>query len=160
MNGMMVMRRERLRHTTLLVTVALMAAYGCGANDGLGQRYPVSGMVTYKGQPLASGNINFVSEKADGRSASGTVEAGRYTLTTQTDGDGAMPGMYKVTVVAKEATAVPLSKVGGAPSQQQSFKANKVAKSLIPNKYGSPTTTELKAEVKAETNKLDFDLTD
>jgi hypothetical protein len=152
--------RSRWRRAATLTAVALMVVFGCGTDDGLGKRYPVSGTVNYKGQPVPSGTISFIPDKADGRAANGTIEAGSFTLMTLTEGDGALPGTYKVTVVAKETGAVTASKFGGAPSQQQSFQANKAAKSLIPAKYGSATTTDLKAEVKAESNKANFELTD
>jgi hypothetical protein len=74
---------------------------GCGGDD-LGQRYPVSGKVTYKGQSVPKGVISFVPEDKEGRGATGQIEDGYYSLTTQTAGDGAFPGKYIVTVDTKE----------------------------------------------------------
>ena len=52
--------------------MALALSAGCG-DDGYGRRYPVSGTVTYKGQPLKQGTITFTPADADaGRPPAGT----------------------------------------------------------------------------------------
>jgi hypothetical protein len=48
----------------------------------------------------------------------------------------------------------------GRPSGPQIARANKVAKRLVPEKYSSPETSGLRAEVKAQSNSFDFPLTD
>jgi hypothetical protein len=72
---------------------ALLIALGCG-DDGLGKRYPVSGKVTYKGEPVASGSISFyaTNDASGTRGASGVITDGAYSLSTQGDSDGAFPG--------------------------------------------------------------------
>src|SRR5262245_35621215 len=92
-----------------LLAAALLSAWmispvGCGPNDGIGKRFPVSGRVTYKDQPLKSGSVNFFPEDPNtGRPATGVIEAdGSYQLTTQTPSDGAMGGKYKVAISAYE----------------------------------------------------------
>ena len=57
---------------------ALMIVWGCSNDDGLAKRYPVSGTVSYNGQPLAKGRINFVSKDTTARSASGAIENGSF----------------------------------------------------------------------------------
>src|SRR5262249_1430926 len=69
------------RRTLSAFSGLLLLAAGC-ADDGIPPRYPVSGTVTYKGQPLASGSINFIPESESGRGATGTIIDGRYSLTT------------------------------------------------------------------------------
>ena len=101
--------------------LALLIVLGCSDDSGLAKRYPVSGTVKYKDQPVAQGRIDFVPAKGgEGRAASGDIADGSYSLTTATNGDGAIPGSYKVTIVAKERPATKAaSKFGGAPSQQE-----------------------------------------
>jgi hypothetical protein len=137
---------------------------GCGDDTGLAKRYPVSGTVTYNGAPVAKGTINFVVVSDTGRAATGAIENGRYALTTATQGDGALPGSYKVTVISQDIDTAALtaeSKGGqfhhGSP---EFIKATKNAKNLVPPKYKLADTSDLKAEVKAETNTLNFDLKD
>src|SRR4029079_12690139 len=96
-------RRRVSRSSALLVGITLAA--GC-SDDGFGrQRYSVRGTVTYKGEKLARGQISFVPVPgaSGGQAASGQIEDGYYSLSTLTPGDGALPGRYKVTVVARDA---------------------------------------------------------
>ena len=68
---------------------------GCeGGRDG--GLVPVTGVVTFKGEPI--GNINVMFEPLfDGRIAEGTSDAeGKFELKTLYPGDGVMPGEYKV----------------------------------------------------------------
>src|SRR4051812_2625525 len=127
--------------------VGLLIVIGCGDDSGLATRYPVSGNVTYNGKSVAQGRIDFVPAKGgDGRAASGDIAEGSYSLTTATTGDGAIPGPYKVTVIAKERPATKAaSKFGGAPSQQEVVRLNKETKSLVPTKYGDPQSSPLTA---------------
>src|SRR3954452_32978 len=93
-------RRRVSRSSALFVGLTLVA--GC-SDDGFGrQRYSVQGTVTYRGKNLAKGRISFVPvpEASGGQAASGQIENGYYSLSTLTPGDGALPGKYKVTVVA------------------------------------------------------------
>jgi len=159
--------------TMALAGLGLLLVWGCG-DDGLPKRYPVSGEVTYNDKPLPHGIINFIPQSDKGRAATGTIEEGSYNLTTHIPGDGAIPGAYRVTVVAVERTEAskkilartPDAPPGhdqpyyGPPSGPQIFKANKLAKRLVPDKYNTPEKSGLTAEVKEESNRLDFKLTD
>lgn len=143
----------------------------------IGKRYAVSGKVTYKGAPVAKGRINFIPAKAGvgvaAQGASGPIVDGAYTLTTLSEGDGALPGDYKVSVDSKEADEAKLkaeteklakkhgmeSLKGQVPPELMN-QAMRAAKSTLPDKYATPEKSGLTAKVKEESNKLDFDLTD
>jgi hypothetical protein len=82
------------RKNVCRVWYALSAAFavaGCADNSGLPTRYPVSGTVTYNGEPLQQGTINFAPVDGSGRAAGGTISAGRYSLTTHDPNVGALP---------------------------------------------------------------------
>ncbi|MHC5537180.1 hypothetical protein ACYOEI_02965 [Singulisphaera rosea] len=156
---------NRMRRLGLLATIAVVIS-GC-YDDGLSKRYPVSGTVSYNGKPVEKGVITFISDGGDGRSATGTIEGGSYSLTTLTPGDGAFPGKYKVTVDSRSpdmAAAEAAGKAKGATSVMipQDFvaKAYKKAKSAVPSKYNSVGKTDLTAEVKEGNNTFPFDLKD
>jgi hypothetical protein len=161
-------RRRVSRSSTLFVGLILFSA--C-SDDGFGrQRYSVQGTVSYKGEKLANGQISFVPvpDAPGGQAASGQIENGYYSLSTLTPGDGALPGKYKVTVVAKDfdvakvrsaARAKGMPPVAALP-QDFSAKARKEAKSKIPTRYNLPTTTDLTADVEARSNTKDFELKD
>jgi len=138
---------------------------GC-SDDGLGKRYPVSGMVTYKGASVEKGQVDFVPDGGSGRAASGAISNGRYSLATLGDNDGAMPGKYKVTVSSKEidlSAAQEKAKKAGtgvALPQEYTAKAARDAKNLIPAKYSLPSTSDLSVEVKEQSNTINLELKD
>jgi len=142
----------------------ILVAAGCGDDTGLEKRYPVYGAVTYQGKPVAHGTINFMPDGGSGRAAGAPIEDGKYSLTTATQGDGALPGKYNVTVTAHEisdnAELKAIAKGGQFHHDKDFAKATANAKNLVPAKYASLTTSDLKAEVKPESNKFDFDLKD
>jgi hypothetical protein len=141
-------------------------AAGCG-DDGLGERYKVTGTVTYQGKPVSNGSIQFYpagGAGADQRGATGVIKDGSYTLSTQGDDDGAFPGDYLVAITARkpdmgEAQAN-ADKIGGLYRQEDVAKAYKKAPSEIPTKYESPESGGLKAKVEAKSNTIDFELVD
>ena len=146
-----------------LAGVGLVMVLGCADNSGLAKRYAVSGTVNYLGKPVEKGAITFTPTQADGRTASGTITNGSYSLTTAEPGDGALPGSYKVTVTAKEIDTTELKEIakGGQFHHDAAFaKAVKNAKPLVPAKYSLAETSGLTAEVKAQSNTVNFDLTD
>jgi hypothetical protein len=162
-----------MRRCATLIVIGSFAVAGC-ADDGLGKRYPVSGTVTYKGEPVEKAMINFVPKDSNGRGASGTVENGTYTLTTVNPNDGALAGEYRVTVDAREIDAAQakqmtddlVRKEGGDPSTMtmipQDIQAQLLSQSQssVPGKYQIPDTSDWNAVVEEKSNTIDFDLTD
>jgi hypothetical protein len=149
----------------VIVGMSLMIILGCGDDTGLSSRYPVSGTVKYNGQPVPKGRIDFLpTDNKVGRSASGDIVDGYYSLTTATPKDGALPGSYKVTVTAMEVDTTELKAIakGGQFHHDEAFaKANREAKKLVPSKYQLADTSGLTATVKAESNtNVNFDLKD
>jgi hypothetical protein len=161
-----ILRMCGLRAAAVFTGMALIVVLGCGDDTGIGKRYPVSGRVTLKGEPLKEGRITFQpADPEKGRPAAGEIQPdGTYRLTTLTPGDGALPGQYKVTVTAKKVDTTEVLKTvmekGGGGRQHEIAKANQAAKSLIPNKYSLADTSGLTAEVKEGSNTKDFDLTE
>lgn len=151
-----------------LVTLVLLTS--CSEDDGLGKRYPVSGTVTYNGTSLEKGTISFVSEDlGKNYGAGGAIKDGYYTLSTGGNDDGAQPGKYTVAITAKEdfyaKAKANFEKESGRPDpgfipQQFLRKAESKAKSFIPSGYGDSRTTTLSAEVKPQSNMIDFELSD
>jgi len=92
----------------LSVAIATLIAIspGCGDGDDLPSRYPVSGKVTYKGEPIKNGTIMFVpdeSKGATGPQAIGTIKNdGTYSLSSQDANDGAVVGWHKVGILGLE----------------------------------------------------------
>jgi hypothetical protein len=145
--------------------LGLLGVTGCGDDSGLGTRYSVSGTVTYNGQPVEKGQISFIPVDLNKqRAANGFIQDGRYSLTTSSPQDGALPGDYKVTIVSKEADNSQVIKTimekGGGARQAEVGKATAKAKDRIPAKYQLPETSGLTAKVEERSNTIDFGLKD
>jgi hypothetical protein len=129
---------------------------GCGDSSGVGTTYPVSGTITFNGEPLNAENTSvlFKPDASKGNASPfepvATVDAdGSYTLITQGK-DGAPPGWYKVVVTA----------FNGAPKHPAGPKQDKQkgARSLLPSKYGLAQSTPLAVEVVANPGRGAYDL--
>jgi hypothetical protein len=78
------------RFVACLAVSALVAAAGCGGSGSI----PISGQVTYKGEPLKAVNVVFVGATADQTANATTDDQGNFS------GVSAAPGDYKIAVTA------------------------------------------------------------
>jgi hypothetical protein len=141
--------RLRAVFVWVILPLALAAATaGCGGpGDGL-PRHEVTGKVTFEGQPLANGTIQFQPSAVQGTpvSAGGVIKGGEFRISRD---DGLVPGTYKVMIFshggnAQAASSDPGPQTGPPPE-------------LIPSQYNSATT--LTAEVTSDKpNNFTFDL--
>jgi len=130
----------RLFNLLCLVSLGLMFGSGCFGKQGI-ETAPASGVVTYNGQPLAYGRVSFRPEA--GSPATGEIQPdGSFSLSTYGNSDGAIVGTHQVAVVATEVDA-------GVTNATPANTEMKVAKSMIPKKYTSFSTSELTVEVVA-----------
>ena len=146
-----------------IAALGVAIAGGCGDDTGLAPRYAVTGKVSYNGQSVEKGRISFVPEATEGRPAAGFIENGNYSLTTLAPDDGAIPGKYKVTILATQVDNSEMKAIakGGQFHHDKAFaKAHKNAKALVPSKYALADTSGLEREVAAQSNRLDFELGD
>jgi hypothetical protein len=143
---------------------ALVGAAGCaGEGEGASDRpqtVPVTGSVTYNGQPVDGATVTFspdvpIMELASKHGAFGTTDAeGKFTLKTFEDGDGAVPGTYRVSIAKYDR---PVSAVDPNFNEETDYEppdenAAPVPppKSLIPEKYASIGKSGLTETVKAD----------
>lgn len=134
------------------VAFGLALVVGCGG--GGGKTAKVSGVVTYKGQPVKKVVVTFTP--ANGRPARGeTDEQGQFTLSTFAPGDGAVPGQHKVTLTRSGgSTPEPMP---GTP-EAATYKPEPLP---FPAKYSAAEQSGLTANVEAgKTNEVKFELTD
>ena len=115
---------------------------GCGQSETV----PVTGTVTLNGQPATEAEVIFTPSK--GRVASGATDAaGRFTLSTNKSGDGAVPGDHKVTVVEYYPPGKPPPMTSGGPP------------SRFPSKYTEASQTPFEAKVeRGKPNDFPFDV--
>lgn len=136
MNGKLL----RLVIGLLVVSPALL---GCGGKGGMGT---VSGKVTLDGQPLADGLITFVPADGNSPTAGGKIKDGVYSVQASTGSQKVVINASKVTGSRKAYADDPNSPV------------ITTTKEILPEKYSSAPTTELKVEVKGGSNTANFDL--
>lgn len=125
---------------------------------------PVSGTVTYNGNPVEGAIVSFSSPLGKPAATGVTDASGKYALHTFGEADGAAPGDYIVTLT-KMAVDDPLAgkttdeiselHASGKPAPEA------VVKYLIPKQYSTVQDSPEKASVKAgEPNVIDFKLAD
>jgi hypothetical protein len=156
---------SRIREVLLAAAIAVVILVGCnGAAGGRRPTKPVAVIVTYKGAPVADATITFISQEGEPSAAYGTTDSsGVAKLKTFEEGDGAVLGKQKVTVIKEQI-------VGEKPVADQdspeyapppgTTPLPKV-KHLIPQKYSGPDTSPLTADVTSSgPNEFKFELTD
>jgi hypothetical protein len=105
------MKWSALAFFVFLLTIAALTLSGCGG-AGYGE-VPVSGQVTYNGEPLAGVHVTFqpvsTDESGFGPGSFGrTDQDGRFELrTVWPDAPGAIPGEHRVTISYEDPTQRP-----------------------------------------------------
>lgn len=140
------------------VALCLVAA-GCGGTSQ-DKVYPVSGKITYKGEPMKGGGaIAFIpTDDRKGKSPGGVVGPdGSYVMGTYTQTDGSMPGQWRV-AITQETVAEPQTVEDGSGKKNPKAVQLVENKDKIPYKYSDFAHTPLTATVKEENNVINFDL--
>jgi hypothetical protein len=143
--------------------LVLAGITGCGSTNPA--TVPVSGVVTYQGEPVVGAQVSFMAEGA-ARAASGQTDAeGKFQLSTYGTNDGAVVGSHTVTIT--KATDENVGGAGMSPDDPDGGYAAAMAqaaqqsttKSALPAKYGNPKESGLTAEVtEAGPNEFTFTL--
>lgn len=146
----------------LLLAVAIGCALvlGCGGGSSRPPTYPVEGTVTLGGKPLADATVTF---RPDGSTpgqqpANGKTDAeGRYRLTTFSNGDGAMAGDYRVTLMKFDEVSSGAVAADGDDYVPPSGPLP-TPKNQLPKKFADPDKSGLTATVAetGEANLIDF----
>lgn len=132
-----------------IVSCGLLMTSGCG--PAAAPRAPVSGKVSYKGQPLPSGTVAFVNENTV---ATGQIQNGQYSI------PNAAVGSNKVSVTT------PPPSVGQEMQMKQkvegkTFSGEATKPVAIPAKYNNPEGSGLTYTVTADKNQTyDIELKD
>lgn len=140
----------RIPSLTTISSLLLVFVIGCSRSGNFPKTVPVSGTVTYKGNPVSGMMITFLDADRNGsRPASGiTDESGHYRLTTFQNNDGAIPGEKKVQI-----NVVP----PGDADAPVKFAEPTVQ---IPERYNNSETSGLTATVENQNTVVDLDLTE
>jgi hypothetical protein len=129
-----------------LLCLVGLSVCGCTQHSGL---EPVTGTVTFQGQPLDQGAIQFLPVESGPTESGAGIKNGHYEIPVA---NGLAPGKYKVTVFSYDQNGpkVPSNVMPGDAVGVQ-------FKERIPPKYNTETT--LTAEVvKGKKNQFDYQL--
>ncbi|TVS20208.1 MAG: carboxypeptidase regulatory-like domain-containing protein [Planctomycetaceae bacterium] len=142
--------------------LVLVSVYGCGGGAVREPTVPVTGVVTYNGEPVEGATVAFGAASGQDRPASGTTDgAGRFSLTTYAQDDGAIPGKFTV--------AVSKTRTIGGMTEDEEHAAVEAGKEIeapttideLPERYKDGLKSGLHADVEADReNHFEFDLTD
>jgi hypothetical protein len=125
----------------LLGLVAIVvAASGCGGDGN--KKMTINGTVSYKGQPLSGGMLQFVGSKGGTPSAAPIQKDGTFLMTD------VEPGEVKVSI-----TATPQS---SGPSGDKAGSGPKITPDDLPEKYRDPEKSGLKYTITPDTRQLDI----
>lgn len=138
MNRVILLRRFSLMAASWLV----FTAGGCNEipTGDIVPTAPAAGTATYQGKPLEYFQVRFISEGETRPAAGVTDQEGRFTLGTNTVGDGAPAGTYRVAV----------SYVGPPPSPDygvSDFTPLPPPNVKLPKKYEDPQQSGLQVVV-------------
>lgn len=117
----------------LLAIVTCLLLSGCGGPD-TGGRLAVSGKVTFQGQPLKTGTIEFASP--DGERGGASIVNGAYDIPAV---NGLMPGKY----VARVTSVVSTEAAPEMPGESKAIE--KANKDQIPAEFNTKSTLTYEA---------------
>ncbi len=126
---------------------------GCSGDSGP-KTVKASGVVIYKGQPVADASVAFLGDGTVRPAVALTDEDGEFVLTTSRSGDGAVPGVHTVTVSKivdppkKAGSGASLSMEEAALAAQSPPEETKTLY-LVPAKYSMAETSGLSFKVEA-----------
>jgi hypothetical protein len=146
----------------------LLAAVGpgCSSEPERPPSYPITGTVTWKGEPVEGARVVFVPAAEGVEPAVGITDAqGRYSATTFSNGDGAQAGDYQVKVSKYDVTPPTREEMEKYKEltyeqEQAIYSEDELptppAKNLLPKKYESETTSGISHKVTDGPSTLDI----
>lgn len=157
-------RSKSLLYFTLVSCSLTVLLTGCGSNpdDERPNRTPVSGTVTFNGEPVEGASISFVPvDQVNGRSANGRTDAtGLFQMGTFEGTDGVVAGEYNVIITKIESAEASQALPEDDPNYDPNPKPQPPPENLLPEKYASADSSGLTVTVEdgKEITDLKFDL--
>lgn len=138
-----------------VAAATVLASPGCTGSDRP-EVVPVSGRVTYRGEPVVGATVSFLAEGASRPATGMTGDDGSFRLTTFEPDDGAIPGTHRVTVTKPSTEAEAAVTVADLESEEYRRAMADAAKNPpkrdnggLPPKYADLRATDLAIEVKS-----------
>jgi hypothetical protein len=129
----------------MCVVLLMSTLLGCGKSGP--KALPVTGKVTCQGKPVSAASIRFSNPQAGVDLLAKLDADGKYAVVTA-NGPGLPEGTYQVAIVPDVKNA-PVGTFGTPPA---------INRPDIPEKYRSPTTSELSVTVKSAAADFNVDM--
>ncbi|TWT60675.1 hypothetical protein Pan54_13890 [Rubinisphaera italica] len=134
----------------------ILLVMGCSSSEQMKGRVPVlpvSGTISFKGNPVVGAIVNFVSEDGNPVATGKTDSTGNYSLTTYDPDDGAGLGKYVVLV-----TKIKVPKKTPEAAEETRYPgAQNTSQHLLPEQYSNRLKSPLRATVTEESSSKNFD---
>jgi hypothetical protein len=137
------------------LAILLVGGLGCS-----GRLVKVTGVVRLDGEPIEGAGVVFAREGDEGRPATGTTDSGGvFYLSTFKDGDGALRGDYRVTIIPPQEAPKVIWHEGMSFGEAMAQYAEKVKEikakpplpgSDIPIRFRDPSKTPLRQTVPSD----------
>lgn len=142
----------RMTAAVLFSTVVTLAGCG-GAKPDYPDTAAVTVTVTQAGQPLEGATVSFINPGSEYTGSGMSDASGNVVVTSFEQGDGLVPGEYKVTVRKSETISTPDPKDPAAPALSEKTVWH------VAEKYSSVSSTPFEAAVAADgDNSFAFDV--
>ncbi len=125
--------------------LVFVVVVGCGSNEP--PTGTVRGSITFNGDPIKGGNINFYDKKTGIAARANLDEKGQFVVA-----DTLKPGKYSVFVFPPD----PPHPIMDNPTKPSTVKFDLGELAKIPDKYRSEITTDIQVEVKPGENTFDL----
>jgi hypothetical protein len=160
-------RRKMQWLLTLVAAFGLLG--GCSGDSGRPITAPVTGRITYRGKPVSEATVAFIGERAPRFGIGQTDAHGRFQVSTFVEGDGAVIGAHIVTVTKPvpdtsdaplDASLRPEERSRATEDAFERALRSGPMRSLLPEKYADPNTTDIRLKVVPGENDFKIELVD
>lgn len=133
-----------ITRTRRMLPLVLASAVAAGCGSGRPTTVPIRGSVTLDGKPVAQAMVLFVPATGGVPARGVTGEDGGFTLTTFTEGDGALAGKHRVAVSKMKVTGIEATADGMVPAN---VSGEMRTIWVTPQKYSDVETSGLEVDV-------------
>ena len=154
----------------IVLLVGMPLLLGCSGGSTAPKTAKATGVVTYKGQPVAGATVTFTAPKSPQTGVGVTDDKGGFTIGTFGVSDGAILGDHIVTVAKRKGNVAQTemkpedyakSMSGGTGGNSKPAMPGSDIKNELPKQYETTQESPLKAKVEVGAkNEFKFDLTD
>ncbi|MDR2643105.1 MAG: carboxypeptidase-like regulatory domain-containing protein [Planctomycetaceae bacterium] len=146
------MNKQITINVTIIMTVVLLCAFGCGNNSSLTGLVPAAGVLRFNGKPVDGATIFFNPVGQTKAASAITDNNGNFTVMTLNPHDGIYSGEYIITVTKIERRGE-MRETQTEQSRTPIIHDTREIIEHLPSKYADLETTDLKITIPKNGNK-------